>query len=65
MAKISGNLSESARIIVVDESVWSVESNTQKPTGQFEITGLNSNKKMIIARAGSGKCLGYGNVTPV
>ena len=65
MAKISGNISADARLIVVKETDWVVESNTNKTAGAFEITGLDSGKKTVIARATSGECAGYGDVTPV
>lgn len=64
MANISGDLSDAARIIVVNEADWSVESNTTKSAGNFEITGLASSSKTIISRASSGECLGFGNITP-
>ena len=65
MAKISGNISNDSRIIVVKETDWVVESNTNKTAGAFEITGLDFSKKTVIARATSGECAGYGDVTPV
>jgi hypothetical protein len=65
MAKISGNLSAGARIIVVNESNWTVESNTTKSAGNFEITDLADGDKTIISRASTGECVGYGNVTAI
>jgi hypothetical protein len=64
MANISGNLSDNARLIIVNESDWSVESNTEESSGSFEITGLSAGDKTIISRATTGECLGFGNVTP-
>jgi len=65
MAKISGNLSNDARIIIVKESDWSVESNTEKSSGAFEISDLASGNKTVISRSSSGECIGYGGVSAV
>lgn len=65
MASISGNLSDSAHIIIVDESTWTVESGTNKSAGNFSISDLSSGNKTIIARTSIGECLGYGNVMAV
>jgi len=65
MAKISGNISADARLIIVNESDWTVESNTTKTGGAFEVTGLASGAKTVISRAASGECAGFGNVDAV
>lgn len=65
MAKISGNLSADARVIIVKESDWTVESNTVKSSGNFEVTGLDSGAKTIISRTADGECIGFGNVQTV
>jgi len=62
--KISGTLSDAARIIVIKESDWSIESNTEKPTGAYEILELESGAKLVCARKSDGESLGYGNITP-
>ena len=65
MAKISGTLQESTRIIIIDENTWTIESNTVE-NGNYEITGLTSNKKTIIAQAtDDNQTMGYGNITPL
>jgi hypothetical protein len=64
MARISGNLSHSARVIVVNESDWSVEYNGNKSAGNYIISGLEtSGNKTVIARLDGGEAMGYGNVT--
>ena len=63
--KIEGTLQYPGRILIFDESDWSLEANELKPAGAYEISGLNGNKKTIVARANSnGKTVGVGNVTP-
>lgn len=63
--KISGTLSEDSRVIIVNESDWSVESNTQESSGSYEILSLASGTKTVIARANDGYSLGFGNVVPI
>jgi hypothetical protein len=65
MAKISGHISNNARLIIVNESDWTVESNTTETGGTFEVTGLASGKKTVISRAASGEGVGFGNVDAV
>jgi len=62
--KISGTKSETARIIVFDESDWSIESNTVvSGSGSYEILNLESGNKSVIARSNDGEVVGYGLVT--
>jgi hypothetical protein len=66
MAKISGNVSSNkARIIIVKESDWTLESNTTNSVGAFAIHNLASGKKTVISRALTGECVGFGNVSAV
>ena len=65
MAKISGNLSNDARIIVVNESNWLLESYSTHSTGNFDILNLAAGQKTVIGRTTNGECAGYGDVTPV
>ena len=62
--KISGTLNESARILVLNESDWSIESNVEKSAGDYEIENLVSGTKTIVAIDGSGEIVCYGNVLP-
>jgi hypothetical protein len=62
-SKISGELvDEAARIIIIDESNWTVESNTEESQGQFSIEGLSEGYKTVIARTPNGLVKAYGNV---
>jgi len=61
--KISGTLSDAARIIVFKESNWSIESNTTKSSGAYEVDELVSGAKLIVARKSDGESLGFGNVS--
>ena len=63
--KISGTLNESARILVLKESDWSIESNVEKSAGDYEIENLVSGTKTVVAIDDSGEVVGYGNVSPV
>jgi hypothetical protein len=61
--KISGTKSDTARIIIVDESGWSIESNTVvSGSGAYEIDSLVSGTKSVISRATDGEVIAYGNV---
>ena len=63
--KISGEKSETARIMVLKESDWSIESNTViSGSGAYEIDGLEEGKKLTLARTDLGEMLGFGNITP-
>lgn len=64
--KISGELiDEEARIIVIDEGAWSIESNTQESQGAYEIEIPTGGTKTIIGRTPGGKSVGYAGVTPI
>jgi hypothetical protein len=62
---IEGTLSEDARVLIIDESDWSLESNTEESSGDYIIEGLNSNSKTVVARHSTGEALVYGNITPI
>lgn len=63
--KISGNLNLDSRVIVLNESDWSVESNTEESAGVYEIeVADNSNARSIICITDAWRLRGYGNVTP-
>ncbi len=64
--KISGSKSDLARVIILKESDWSIESNTIiSGSGSYEIDSVTSGTKSIIARNDDGYVLGYGNVESV
>lgn len=60
--KISGTLNDSARILVLKESDWSVESNSLESVGDYEIESLVSGTKTVVAINSAGEIVGYGNV---
>lgn len=62
--KISGTLSGAARIIIIKESDWSIESNTEESVGAYEVDELVSGAKLVLARKSDGEALGYGSVAP-
>jgi len=62
--KISGTLSDAARIIIIKEADWSIESNSSKSSGAYEADDVENNAKLVIARKSDGEILAYGNVSP-
>lgn len=63
--KISGTLEEAARIIIIKESDWSIEANSEESSGAYEVGSLAAGYKWIIARKSDGEAVGYGLITPV
>ena len=64
--KISGTKSETTRIMVFDESDWSIESNTVvSGSGDYEVEVADTGKRAVISRANDGEVIGYGDVTPI
>ena len=62
--KISGT-TDAARIIIIKESDWSIESNTNESSGSYGVDGLESGKKLVLARKSDGEALAFGNVDGV
>jgi len=61
--KISGVKSETARVMVLKESDWSIESNTVIPdSGAYEVGYLVSGTKTTFSRTEDGQIIGYGNI---
>lgn len=62
--KISGNLGDDAKVIVVKESDWSVDTTSDEVAGNYEIS-VSSGEKLITARKSSGHSVSYGNISPI
>ena len=60
---MSGVLNDSARVIVINESDWSVEHNEVFSTGSYEIGTTSGTKLMVGRRETDGEIVAYGNVT--
>jgi hypothetical protein len=61
--KISGVKSETARVMVLKESDWSIESNTViSGSGAYEVGDLTDGTKTALARTDEGEIIGYGNI---
>jgi len=58
-------LNESARILVLKESDWSIESNVERSAGDYEVENLVSGTKTIVAIGDSSEIVGYGDVSPI
>jgi len=64
--RIAGFKSETARIIVLNESDWSIEHNTIiSGSDNYEADSLVSGTKTVIAVKSDGYMMGYGNVVAV
>ena len=63
---ISGTKNNTARIVVIKESDWSIEYNSViSGTGPYEVSNLDAGKKTIFAVQDNGDVKAYGNVTPI
>jgi len=64
--KISGYLQDpSAKIIVLGESDWEVETTQDVTLGNYEIVDLVSGTKTVAAVSPEGEVVGFGGVDPV
>jgi len=63
--KISGMVDDNARIIIVNENSWDIESNTSVSGVSYEIGLLADSKKLVLARKDGGEVFVYGNVTAI
>lgn len=61
--KIEGSSSEQSRIIVLNESDWSVDATTVV-SGNYSVEFSVSGTKTILSRSESGETHGYSGVTP-
>jgi len=63
---ISGNTTEHARILVINESNWYLEKNyTVLGNGSYDIVVNDNNSKLIIGISDEGKVTGFGEVLPI
>lgn len=62
--KVSGTISEDSRVLVINESNWTVESNTEESVGSYEVT-TSGGYKTVLSRQSDGATLGFGSVTPI
>lgn len=60
--KISGSTEQPTRIIIINESDWSIENNTVE-NGDYEII-VTTGPKAIIGRLSDGRSVGFGNISP-
>lgn len=61
--KISGNLSDASKIIVVKESNWETEITSDETAGNYEVA-VSSGEKLLTARKSDGHSISFGNVIP-
>lgn len=64
--QIQGNLSDNARITIIDESSREVEYDSLESAGSYVISVSDLTEKTVLARRTSdGKCIAYGNVVGI
>jgi alpha-tubulin suppressor-like RCC1 family protein len=64
--KISGVKSETARVMVLKESDWSVESNAViSGSGAYEVVDLDASQKLMLGMSDEGEIIAFGDVAPV
>jgi hypothetical protein len=64
--KISGTKSETARILVIKESDWTIESNSIiSGSGGYEVLNLSSGRKIVVALGTGGETVCYGYVNAI
>lgn len=63
---ISGTLTDAARVVIIEEAAWTIESNTNESAGLFDVDFGTSDpgQLFVIARKADGESLVFGNVTP-
>lgn len=62
---ISGNLSEQARVIILNQSTGAIENINSFSQGAWELSTNDDNYKIVIARKhDSGEAYGYSSVIP-
>lgn len=61
---ISGNLSEEARLLILNEADMVIEHNATT-SGSYEISGLSDGPKVILSRTSSGETFGYASVSGI
>ena len=59
--KISGEISDSVRILVIDETTWTVEDDGLHSAGSYSIITA-SGLKLVAARKSDGEGFAYGAV---
>jgi len=60
--EISGNAEQPTRIIVINESDWSVEAN-QIVSGNYSLYLNSSGSKIVVGRLPDGQSIGFGGVS--
>jgi len=65
--KISGTKNETARVLVIKESDWSIESNTViEGSGAYEVDTIEAGgTKTVTAETTEGETLVFGGITPI
>lgn len=62
--KISGNLGEDSKIIIINESNWDTDTTSDEVSGNYEVT-TSAGNKLVTARKSDGHSVSYGDVEPI
>ena len=62
---IYGDINDSARVLIINEGDWTIESNELYSPPYFEAQSLVSGTKTVIGRTNSGEVLAYGAIEPI
>jgi hypothetical protein len=60
---ISGHVDEDCKIILINESDWSVEKTQDVTAGNYSVSTAQGTK-LVLARKPDGECAGFSGVTP-
>lgn len=63
--KISGNINSTARILIIEDSNYSISHNSIKTVGNYEVLNLASGTKYVLAIKDDGAFLGYSRINPI
>jgi len=63
--RIKGTLSEDSRLIILKESDWSIDHNSDQSAGSYSVDVDDDSGRLLFARAlSNGWTIGYGSVSP-
>lgn len=62
--QVSGDLSDTMRLIAINESDWSITENTTFSGSSYTLYFISNDAHTIVGRKSDGESSGYGNVVP-
>jgi len=61
---LSGQLNSEARVIIFNQSDWSIEDDQVRPAGSWTYNTTDSTKAIVAFKTSDGEGIAYGNLTP-